>query len=374
MPPIIAPVAGKGDLEDFLRVPYRVYADDPNQVHPLLSELREFLDPARNPFFAHAEARLWLARRDGRPVARIAACVDRYHNEAHEERTGFFGFYECPDDPELSARLLETAAGWLRERGMDTMRGPASFTTNHDRLGLLVEGDPGPPVVGMPYNPPYYQTLLEGHGLQKCKDLWAWQITADGMQLPAKIQRIIDQLLRSDSFKVRPFDMKRFDEEARTVRDLYNRCWSRNWGFIPMDEAEFAHAARDMRKMVDADFLLLAEAKGKPVGFCLTVPDFNQALQPLQGRLLPFGWLKFLLRKRRIDYARTLLLGVLPEYRHRGVDVVMVYKTFQAGFARGFRRGECSWVLEDNTAMNRILEGLGARAYRTYRIYDQKLA
>lgn len=374
MPPTLTPVAGKADLEDFLRVPYRIYEGDPNQVHPLLSELREFLDPGRNPFFRHAEAQLWIARDDGgRPLARVAACVDRYHNEAHGERTGFFGFFECPDDAELSRRLLDAAAGWLRERGMDTMRGPCSFTTNHDRLGLFLGGDSGPPVVGMPYNPSYYAALFEAHGLRKCRDLWAWQIRAADLRIPEKIQRIVDGLMGSDSFRVRPFDMRRFEDEARTVRDLYNQCWSKNWGFIPMDEEEFTHAARDMKKMVAADFLLVAEADGKPIGFCLTVPDFNRALRPLQGRLLPWGWLKFMWGKRRIDYARTLLLGVLPTWRHRGVDVVMVYKTFQAGFARGYSSGECSWVLEDNQAMNRILGGLGARVYRTYRIYDEAL-
>jgi GNAT superfamily N-acetyltransferase len=370
----ITPVQGVDDRETFLRVPYQVYADDPDYVHPLLSDQRAFLDPAENPFFRHAEASLWVARRDGRPVGRIAACVDRAHNEAHDERTGFFGFYEAPPDGAVAAPLLAVAAAWLKERGAEQMRGPGCFTTNHDNLGLFIEGDPGPPVIGMPYNQPYYPEQLEAFGLARAKDLFAWQIKAENLEIPAKIRRIIDSLLRSDSFTVRPFDMRRFDEEARTVRDLYNRCWNSNWGFIPMDEEEFAFAARDMRKMVDADFLLMAEAKGQPIGFCLTIPDFNRALRACRGRLWPLGWLKFLLARRRIDYARTLLLGVLPEYRHRGVDVVMVYRTFQAGFARGYRAGECSWVLEDNSAMNRILGGLGARVYRRYRIYEKPLS
>lgn len=369
----ITPVGGKDALEDFLRIPYDVYADDSNYVFPLLSDQRAFLSRERNPFFQHAEAEMWLARLDGKAVGRVAACVDRYHIETHDEQTGFFGFYEAPRDTEVASALLQTAADWLRKRGMQVMRGPCCFTTNHDLLGLLVEGESSPPVVGMAYNPDYYGAQLEKFGLQKCKDLWAWQMKAETTQIPDKVQRIIDNLLKSDSFTVRSFDLNRFEEEASTVRQLYNECWNRNWGFIPMDDEEFAYAAKDMKKMVAADFLLVAEAEGQPIGFCLTIPDFNVALKPCRGRLFPFGFLKFLLHKRRIRYCRTLLLGVLPKYRHKGVDVMMVYKTFTAGFARGYTAGECSWVLEDNQAMNRVLKGLGATVYKTYRIYDKLL-
>jgi GNAT superfamily N-acetyltransferase len=368
----INPVRGADDLEDFLRIPYRIYADDPHYVYPLLSELRKFLDRDRNPFFAHAETCLWIARRDGRPVGRVAACVDRYHNEAHDERTGFFGFYEAPEEPGAAAGLLGAAEAWLRERGMTTMRGPCCFTTNHDWLGLQIDGEWSQPAVGMPYNPRYYAAQLEGHGLAKVKDLYAWRIQTDA-KVPPKIQGVIDGLLRSDSFRVRTFRMDRFDEDASLVRSLYNACWNRNWGFIPLDDAEFAYLAKDMKKMVDPRFLLIAEAQGQPIGFCLTIPDFNQALKPCRGRLFPLGWLRFLLARRRIDYARTLLMGVLPEFRKRGVDVVMVYQTMRAGFDLGLTRGECSWILEDNRAMNTILQGYGCELYKTYRLYDKPL-
>jgi len=370
----IATVRSKNDLEDFLRVPYAIYANDPDYVFPLLSEQRAFLNRDENPFYKHADFNLWLARQNGRVVGRVGACVDHYHNETHDEQTGFFGFFEAVDDPAVTTALLETGSGWISEQGMTNMRGPACFTTNHDFLGLLVDGEQSPPVVGMPYNPRYYLPQFEAFGLEKCKDLWAWRIEADDLQIPAKIQRIIDNLLQSDTFTVRPFNMDRFDEEASTVRELYNQCWSKNWGFIPMDDAEFAHAAKDMKKMVAADFLLVAESEGQPIGFCLTIPDFNQALKPCGGRLFPFGFLKFLWQKRKINYARCLLLGVLPEYRHRGVDVVMVYKTFRAGFDHGIHAGECSWILEDNKVMNTILAGLGAKVYKTYRIFDKPLS
>ncbi len=365
----ISPVRGRDDLEDFLLVPYLIYADDPNYVFPLLSEQRQFLDRDRNPFFNHAEAELWVARRHGQAVGRVASCVDRYHNENHGEQTGFFGFYEAIEDSEVSRGLLDAASAWLREKGQDTMRGPSCFTTNHDFLGLQVDGEFSQPVVGMPYTPPYYQQQLEDYGLTKAMDLWAWRLETDA-RVPPKIQAMIDTLLASNTFSVRTFRMDRFDEDAEIVRSLYNRAWHRNWGFIPMDEEEFAHAAKDMKKMVDPDFLLIAEANGQPVGFCLTLPDFNQALKPCRGKLFPFGWLKFLLRKRQIDYARTPLMGVVPEFRQKGVDVAMVYKTMQGGFARGITRGECSWILEDNKPMNLILQGYGADRYKTYRIYD----
>ncbi len=371
---VIRPVADKRDLEAFLQVPYRIYADDPHYVFPLLSDQRRFLDPGHNPFFRHAEAQLWVAVEDERPVARIAACVDRAHVQHTGERSGFFGFYECPRDDQLSRSLLETAAAWLHGHGMAIMRGPCSFTTNHDLLGLLIQGEPAPPVVGMPYNPAYYQEQLEAWGLTKAKDLWAWQIRADGMQIPPKLQNSIEALLRESSFLVRPIDMSRFDAEASAIREVYNAAWSRNWGFIPMDDAEFAYAAKDMKKMVAPEFLLMAEAQGRVIGFALTIPDFNQALKPCRGRLFPLGLFKFLARKRKIDYARTLLLGVLPEFRGRGIDAVLIYKTFQAGFAHGISAGECSWILEDNTAMNRILGGIGAKVYRTYRVYDLALS
>jgi hypothetical protein len=187
------------------------------------------------------------------------------------------------------------------------------------------------------------------------------------------MKRLIDRVLAKPGLVIRPFDMKNFMAEARIVRDLYNRSWSENWGFIPMDDEDFAHSAKDMKSMVDPDFLLIAEMDGEPVGFSLTIPDFNEALQPLKGRLFPFGWLRFLLTKGRIRMARTLLMGVVPEHRRAGIDMAMVYRTMQAGFAKGLYRGECSWINADNVAMNRVLESYGADRYKTYRVYERSV-
>jgi GNAT superfamily N-acetyltransferase len=207
-------------------------------------------------------------------------------------------------------------------------------------------------------------------GLTGVKDLYAWHLSTNGV-FPEKVQHLIDRIVARPGLNIRTFDMKNFLADASIVRDLYNRCWSKNWGFIPLDDEDFAYMAKDMKSMVDADFLLVAELDGEPIGFALTVPDFNQATQAIKGRLLPFGWLKFLLAKRKIDYARTILMGVVPEHRKIGVDVALVYKMMQGAFAKGVTAGECSWILADNEAMNRILESYGADRYKTYRVFEK---
>lgn len=369
----ILPVANKSDLETFLNLPARLYADDPNWVCPLLSEQRHFFDEKKNPFYNHAVSQLWLARQDdGRVIGRIGACVDSYNNDHHNEKVGFFGFYEVEDNAEGARLLLDTAQQWITDQGMELMRGPGCFTSNHDWYGLQVDGVFNRPVVGMPYNTRYYEQQLLDFGLTGAKDLFAWLMETDG-HFPEKMTRLIKRILDRPGLVVRPMNMKKFEEEASMIRSLYNDCWSRNWGFIPMDDDDFAYSAKDMKAMVDPDYLLIAEMDGKPIGFSLTIPDFNSALHPVGGKLFPFGWLKFLLAKRKISLARTLLMGVLPEYRKLGVDMAMVYQTMQAAFAKGVTAGECSWILADNKPMNAILEGYGAQCYKTYRVYEKSV-
>ncbi len=369
----IEPVgADKKRLNSFLEVPYRIYRDDSNYVFPLVSEMKHFHDKKKNPFYSHAASELWLARRDGVVIGRVGACVDQYNNDHWTEKVGWFGFYEVDDDAEAAAALLETAESWIAEQGMDTMRGPGCFTSNHDWYGLQVAGEFSRPVIGMPYNPRYYENQLENHGLCGAKDLFAWNIVTKGL-VPERMERLIKRIIARPGLTIRPFNMKKFFEEASLVRELYNKCWSENWGFIPLDDADFAYMAKDMKSMVDADFLLIAEMDGVPIGFSLTLPDFNQATQPLKGKLFPFGWAKFLWHKRKIHYARTILMGVLPEYRKLGIDLGMVYQTMQSGFDKGITSGECSWILADNKPMNSILAGYGAKMYKTYRIYEKSV-
>jgi hypothetical protein len=372
---VISPVHGKKDLQAFLDLPYLIYADDPHYVYPLQTQLKEFLDQKKNPFFRHAETETWLARRDGNVVGRIGACVDSYHNKHWDETTGFFGFFECIDEATVAHALFDTARDWIKDRGQTIMRGPLSFTTNHDSPGLLIEGDPGSPVQGMAYNPAYYEAFFDSYdGIESSKNLWAWQIRADEVKLPKRAEDNAKRVLKGETdLIVRPINKKDFKNEVEVIRSLYNRCWHENWGFIPMDPDEFYFSAKEMKMLVNENLLLIAEWKGEPIGFSMTVPDFNRAMINVKGKLLPFGIFKFLRDKRKINYARTLLLGVLPEHRHKGVDVLMVLRSYKAAIRGGITAGECSWILDSNAVMNRILEKLGAKVYRTYRIYDKVL-
>ncbi len=365
---------GKQEFNEFLKLPYRIYQNDPNYVFPLLDDLKHFFDRNKNPFFNHAEVELWIARdAAGTVVGRIAAAIDQYNNDHQKEEVGFFGFYEADDNPELATILLQTAKDWIASKGMKTMRGPGCFTSNHDWFGVQVEGIRSRPVVGMPYNPEYYPSHFENFGLMQAKDLLAWYMETGGEQ-PPKILRLIDRILSRPGLTIRNMDMSRFDEEANLIRSLYNDSWSDNWGFIPMDDDDFAYSAKDMKSMVDPQLIFIAEMEGKPIAFAFVLMDFNQATQPMKGKMYPFGWLKFLLAKRKIDFARMPLMGVLPEYRKLGVDLALVYRAIQASFDNGVTSGELSWILDDNKPMNRILESYGGHVYKTYRIYEKPVA
>ncbi len=372
MPVTVTPVRGTADLNAFLRVPYAVHGKDhPQYVYPLLGHQKQFLDRAKNPFFRHAEAELWVARDDaGSLVGRIAAAVDSVSNAYHHEQVGYFGFYECQPDDATAAALLAAARAWIADRGMATMRGPGCFTTNHDYLGLLVRGHDARPVIGMPWHPPYYQAQLEAGGLAKAVDLLAWDVDRSVTGMPERVARFAERIRDRQTFTIRQFRPKAFWQDVEIVREIYHEAWKDNWGFVPLDDVEFRYMAKDMKSMVDPNFLLIAERDGVPIGFCMTTQDFHQALYPLKGRLLPFGWAKFLLAKRKIRGVRTLLLGVKPEYRSRGVETLLIYETMRYGIGHGFPRSQCSWILEDNVAMNRILENYGSTVNTVYRIYE----
>ena len=365
----VDPVRGRRDLKRFLEVPWPLYAHDPAWVPPLLVEQRKLLDPS-HPFHAHADVALFLARRGGREVGRIAAVVNHRHNEVHEERTGFFGFFETVEDPAVAEALLRTAEEWLRERGMDRCRGPVNLSTNEE-CGLLVEGFGEPPMVMMTHNPPYYADLLERAGYGKAMDMLAYMV--DDPEPARRLGRGAERIRRRYDYRVRPLDMKRFDRDVEVIRSLYNQAWSHNWGFVPMTDAEFDRMGRDLKKIVDPRICLLAESEGEAVGFILALPDLNQALARIDGRLFPFGLLKLLWYSRRIDQIRVITLGVLPEHRRRGVSAILVSQVIERGLEAGYRRAECSWVLETNTEMRNALERSGGRVYKTYRLYEKPL-
>ncbi|MGH7457738.1 MAG: GNAT family N-acetyltransferase [Longimicrobiaceae bacterium] len=357
-------------LRPFIDLSWKFNADDPAWVPPLRRQLRTLLDRRKHPFHRHAEVRYLLASRGGEAVARVAAVVNHRHNDFHGEKTGFFGFFECEDDPRTSRALLGSAGEWLRERGMERSTGPASFSTNEE-CGLLVEGFEHPPAVLMPHNPPYYARLIEAAGFTKAKDLIAYSLF--GFTPPQRLAEGAERLAARAGITVRGLDMKRFRAEVRAIQSIYNSAWSRNWGFVPMTAEEIAFMAKELRPVVDPDLCLIAEHGGEPVGFSLALPDLNQAIKPLNGRLSPWGLLRLLWNRRKIDRARILTLGFRPEFRARGLGTLLYLRTWQAGMVKRYYRGEASWILEDNWEMRRALEKMGGEPYKRYRIYERAL-
>ncbi len=360
----------RADVRRFIRYPFARYADDPHWVPPLLLAEREQFDPKKNPFYAHARVSLFLAERGGEVVGRVAAIDDDNHNRAHGDNLAFFGFFEAADE-EAADALLGRVEAWAREIGRGAVRGPANPSLNHS-AGLLVEGFGCDPFVLMPYNPPEYPRWVEGSGYEKAKDLYAW-LFERGWDLE-RIGRLAARVRRRHrDLAIRTPDMKRWDEELTRVKDLYNRAWERNWGFVRYTDAEFDRLAREFRMILDPDLVAFAEVDGELAGVTVLLPDVNQVLKRMRGKLLPFGFVHLLRRRRLIDQIRLPILGVAPEHRNKGFELAMVHFLHERALARGYRRCEASWTLEDNRAINHVLEAAGARRYKTYRIYEKGL-
>ena len=369
MAPItIRSVHSPGDRKTFIKFQWRIYKDNPYWVPPLLMDRRKLLDTVKNPFYRHAAMELFLAERDGDVVGRIAAIVNDNHNKEHNENIGFFGFFECLDDQDVARSLFDAAAAWLKGKGVTGMRGPASPSVN-DEYGLLVDGFDLSPAVLMTYNPPYYQKLVEAYGFKKAKDLYAYHLHKDKV-FNERMNRVAEVMKRREKVVIRPLDMKHFDREVSIIRDLYNRGWEHNWGDVPMTEEEFRYVAADLKAVVDPHIVIIAEVGGVPVGFGMSLPDLNQVLIHNKGGYLIPALLRMLLFRKRIDSARIVILGVLPEYRNSGIGSFLFYETGRRCVARGYPQGEASWVLEDNVMMNRGAELMQAVRDKTYRVYD----
>ena len=373
----VTPVGGKDDLEAFIRLPWRLYAGDPNWVPPLLRLQREEFSPRHNPFYQHADVQLFLARRNGEVVGRISAHIDHEHNRYHQERTGFFGFLEAENDAALAGALLGAAEEWLREKGMERVRGPLNFSINGG-VGLLVKGFGSPPVIMMPYSPPFYQGLIEGLGYVKVQDLYAWRWERQPVPKGAPAQ-MAKELRARPEVKVRRARMSRFSEEVRTILDLYNDAWSENWGFVPATEAEAEQMARELKFIVDPDIVPFVEVGGQAAGVALAVPNLNEAIHDLNGKLFPFGFLKLLwrLKVKHPKSGRLLLLGVKKEFRNRryaGLAYLLCDEIYRGATERGYQWAEFSWTLEDNGLINSLITKVGAEHYKTYRVYEKVLA
>ncbi|MDW7966587.1 MAG: hypothetical protein RMI39_00465 [Thermoanaerobaculum sp.] len=358
----------------FLRLPWRIYQGDPFWVPPLRQQVKGYLDP-KHPFYhqGRGEREVFLAYRGSRPVGRIAAILNRAHNQFHGDRWGFFGFFECEDDPEAATTLLEAASSWLRARGCEAIVGPTNPSTNYE-CGLLVEGFDRPPTVMMTYNPPYYSSLLQGWGLEKAKDLYAyWSPVHPGsLERLRRFSRKTQE--REPTLSVRQVNLQDFAREVRIIQDIYNNAWEKNWGFVPASDEEFAWLARELKPLVDPHLLYIAFYDGDPAGFLLALPDVNPALSELNGSMAnPWRLLRAFWVGRKPDGLRLITMGVKQQYRLRGIEGVMFYHGLQAALDRGYRWCEYSWILEDNEMAKRTVRLMEAQLVKIYRLYCKSL-
>jgi GNAT superfamily N-acetyltransferase len=369
----VRPVASRSDLTTFIKLPWRLYRNERHWVPPLLFERRQFLDRAKNPFFRHADAEYFLAWRDGRPVGRITAQVDRHFNEFQGNDWGMFGFFECEEDPEAAAALLGAAEAWLRARGRDRMVGPMNFTTN-DECGVLIEGFDQLPTVLTDYTHRYYPALLEGTGLTKAMDLLMWHLdVSERSKVHQAIWDIADRVESKHGITTRHFRKKDLNAEVDRFLEIYNAAWEKNWGFVPLTDDEVRHYAKQLKPLLDENWAMVAEKDGEVVGAALTLPDYNQVLVHMNGRLLPFGWAKFLWYRRKIDRVRVFALGVKREWQHTGVAAKLYEMHYDSAERTPQSGGEMGWILETNKAMNRAMEGMGGHVVRKYRLYEREL-
>jgi hypothetical protein len=377
MPTEFLPVRSRRDLRRFIDVPWWIHGTARNGtwVPPLRVAVKDALDERRNPFYRSAGRQLFLAVRDGQLVGRIAAIENRAHNDFHRDRVGFFGFFEAVDDPAVARGLFDLAAGWLRGRNLTAMRGPVNPSTNHE-CGLLVDGFDEHPVFMTPWNPPYYESLIERSGLTTVKDLLGHLLDSEDerFRYPARFSAHAQRAREMGRVTIRTIDPRRFDVAIEQCWEVYNAAWERNWGFVPMSRDEFAHMGREMKPLLVPDLAFTAEVDDQPAGFMLVLPDFNVVIKRIRnGRLLPTGLIKLLLGKRQIRSGRVMALGVKREYRTSNVFALLVDELYRRGTAYGLTRVEASWVLEDNELMNRPMRVMGARQYRRWRIYERSL-
>ena len=381
MPLEIRPVESKKELEAFLHVPWTLgMKSDPNWVPPLLDDYRRSLNPKKSPFLKHGEVKCFLALQDGKPVGRISAQIDTDFDKQWPQEKGvaFFGFFDSKDDPAVARALFDAAAAWARGKGRTTIRGPFTLDSKGE-VGVLVEGFDTPPRIGMPHNRPYLGPLIESAGLAKAKDFYAWWYTSG--HIDERTRKIAERTLQLPNVRVRPMDLSHFRREVDIVRDIYNSAWSQNWNFTPFTSAELEIIATEYKMFVDTEIALVAEVDGKPAAMCFAIPDVNEMVKDFDGELTknPLNVVKLLwrLRFRRPHHARLLLLGVKEEYRasHRyGTLAAALYvEVARRGAARGYVGGELSWTLEDNVMINRGIERMGARKYKTYRVYERSI-
>jgi len=361
-------------MKSFIDFPHDLYRNDPHYVPELFIAQRDLLTPGKHPFHEHSQIQLFLALRDKKVVGRIAAINNRNHNVFNGTNDGFFGFFESIPDVAVSNALFNAAAAWLKDQGLSTIIGPVNFSTN-ETCGLLIEGFDSPPVVMMTYNRPYYIELIKAAEMKENVTLIAWQVTAEAVEdKPLRMMQMLESRLAQRNIVVRKINLKKFDEEVVKIREIYNKAWDKNLGFVPMTDNEFAYLAKDLKMILDPDFCIVAEKDGKAIGFALAVPDLNQVLIKIRkGRLLPTGIFKLLFGKGKIKGVRVLALGVLEPFRKLGVEAVFYGQIIRDCRKKGINVAEASWILEHNDLMNSAIQGVNGQPYKRYRIYEKAI-
>ena len=370
----VEPVASRRAVREFIELPFRLHSNAEQWIPPLRIERHLFLNPRTGAFFRHGEAQLFLARRDGRVAGRISAQIDTAFNAFQENAWGMFGFLEFEDDLEVLRALLDAAEGWLRERGRDRMVGPMDFTMN-DESGVLIEGFEREPMIRQAWHPPYYRRLCEEAGLEKCVDTFMWSLHISGREnvMPI-IWELAEQLEPKHGIRIRKMSRRHLRRELDAFAEIYNEAWSRNFGFVPYSKSDLDAYAEALQLVYDRDWFMIAEdAEGKTLGMAITVPDVNQVLKKMNGRLLPLGWWHYLTKRRTIDRCRVGFLGVRPAYQHTGVAAGLYAEHFDMAAATRVKGGEMGWILETNKAMNRAMEAMGGEIVKKYRVYERVL-
>jgi len=364
-------IKNKQDLMAFIQLAWKIYKGDHYWVPPLIKDQLSKFSP-NHPFRSHSEMILFMADRKGQIVGRIAGIIDHHYIEFHQEKVGFFGFFESIPDQEVAERLLSKVGGWLKEHGMEKMAGPMNPSTN-DECGLLVEGFDASPRLMMPYNPRYYPSLLEGFGLKKVMDLYAYWLE-ESFFLDDRLFRITERLTKRDpQLWLRPIRLRHLDEELTIIKEIYNDAWSKNWGFVPLTEEEIDDLSKNLKPLVVPELVLIAYLGEKPIGFSVSLPDYNEVLKHLNGKVGLLGTLKFLYYSKKIKTLRVMLLGVKRSFHKKGVEGLLYAETFKRGIKKGYLQAECSWILENNPLMQHGLEAMGGKRYKTYRIYEMIL-
>jgi len=369
----IRAVASHREVREFIELPYRLHSTSPVWVPPLRIERRFSLSRKHNPFFTHGDARLFLARRDGRVVGRISAHVNASYDDVHGPGTGMFGFLEVEEDPEALERLLAAAAGWLAARGRTRMLGPMDFTMN-DECGILVDGFDREPMVRQPWHPPYYGRLLDAAGLAKAMDLFMWELSiADRSNVHPVLFQLAEEAETKHGVTLRNMSRRTLRADLDRFAEVYNSAWAQNWDFVPYTPTDLDGYAWQLQTVFDADWFMVAERDGETVAVNISIPDINQVLKRMNGRLLPFGWVHYLRRQRIMDRVRVGFLGVKPEFQHTGVAAQLYIAQFNLAAHDRCTWGEMGWILETNTPMNRGMEAMGGRIVKRYRMYERAL-